>query len=389
MATFSSLLQPLPITTKRAHFASRFKPTASNRRMMITCEAGKDDAFYMRRCVELARTAVGRTSPNPMVGCVIVRDGEVVGEGFHPKAGQPHAEVFALRQAGSLSLNATAYVSLEPCNHFGRTPPCTHALIENKVKRVVVGMTDPNPLVDSKGIEKLRGEGIEVVSGIEEELCRKLNEFFINRMVRNRPFVTLRYSTSMNGEIVNQINAKETQLGGYYSKLLQEYDGIILSSNFAKTPLNFPKSEEIGANQPFYIIIAKDWTSPLNLESITEEISSKVVVLSEKPVLIESQFDIETVVIENLNLDSVLEFCLKKGLCGVLADLREDESGDIRGILGNFKEGSLVNKVIIEWGGLERSSNLDLGFGLKSDDLKNLEIRDSSNGGVLIEGYLC
>ncbi|KAM7275798.1 hypothetical protein ACFE04_017664 [Oxalis oulophora] len=152
-----------------------------------------DDGFYVRRCVELARKAIGHTSPNPMVGCVIVKDGEIVGQGFHPKAGQPHAEVFALRDAGHLAENATAYVSLEPCNHFGKTPPCTEALIKAKVKKVVVGMVDPNPLVSSKGLSRLRDAGIEVVYGVEEELCKSLNESFIHQMLTGKPFVALRY----------------------------------------------------------------------------------------------------------------------------------------------------------------------------------------------------
>ncbi|PWA87946.1 cytidine/deoxycytidylate deaminase family protein [Artemisia annua] len=128
-----------------------------------------------------------------MVGCVIVKDGEIVGEGFHPKAGQPHAEVFALRDAGELAENATAYVSLEPCNHFGRTPPCSEALIKAKVKKVVVGMVDPNPIVASRGVAKLRDAGIDVTV-VEEELCKKLNEAWIHQMLTGKPFVTLRYA---------------------------------------------------------------------------------------------------------------------------------------------------------------------------------------------------
>ncbi|EEC76858.1 hypothetical protein OsI_15040 [Oryza sativa Indica Group] len=167
-----------------------------------------DDGVYIRRCVELARKAAGHTSPNPMVGCVVVRGGRVVGEGFHPEAGQPHAEVFALRDAGDLAENATAYVSLEPCNHYGRTPPCTEALINAKVKDVVVmwgltyerrprsivdGMTDPNPIVASKGIERLQSAGIDVRVCMEEEaLCRKLNEAYIHRMLAGKAFATLR-----------------------------------------------------------------------------------------------------------------------------------------------------------------------------------------------------
>ena len=133
----------------------------------------------MRRALSLAERARGQTHPNPMVGCVLVRDGVVVGEGFHPKAGEPHAEVFALRAAGNKAEGATAYVTLEPCNHFGRTPPCSLALVAAKVSKVFVGMVDPNPLVAGSGIKTLEDSGIEVVVGVEEEACRDLNVDFL------------------------------------------------------------------------------------------------------------------------------------------------------------------------------------------------------------------
>ena len=134
----------------------------------------------MRRALTLAERARGKTYPNPMVGCVVVSDNdEVVGEGYHPKAGQPHAEVFALRAAGNRARGATAYVTLEPCNHYGRTPPCSLALVTAGVSKVVVGMVDPNPLVSGSGIQTLRDNGIEVVVGVEEDACRELNVEFI------------------------------------------------------------------------------------------------------------------------------------------------------------------------------------------------------------------
>ena len=119
----------------------------------------KTHRVWMQRCLTLARQGLGRTAPNPMVGCVVVKDGEMVGEGFHPKAGEPHAEVFALRMAGDRAKNATLYVSLEPCNHYGRTPPCAEAVVETGVARVVVGMVDPDPRVSGGGIERLRAAG--------------------------------------------------------------------------------------------------------------------------------------------------------------------------------------------------------------------------------------
>lgn len=162
---------------------------------------GAFDQAMMRRCLYLARQALGRTAPNPMVGAVIVKDGRIIGEGFHPKAGEPHAEVFALRQAGDNAKGATAYVSLEPCNHFGRTPPCSQALVRAEVARVVVGTVDPNPKVGGAGIATLREAGIEVVVGVEEKACRELNEAFFHRISQHRPFGILKYAMTLDGKI--------------------------------------------------------------------------------------------------------------------------------------------------------------------------------------------
>jgi len=141
-----------------------------------------EDSAHMLHALTLAGKAAGRTHPNPVVGCVIVSsDGQIVGEGFHPKAGEPHAEVFALRAAGDAARGATAYVSLEPCNHFGRTPPCSRALVDAGVARVVVGFVDPDPRVSGGGIRTLLAAGVQVVVGCEEEACRAINADFIAR----------------------------------------------------------------------------------------------------------------------------------------------------------------------------------------------------------------
>ncbi|MEW5973361.1 MAG: bifunctional diaminohydroxyphosphoribosylaminopyrimidine deaminase/5-amino-6-(5-phosphoribosylamino)uracil reductase RibD [Pseudomonadota bacterium] len=158
-----------------------------------------DDVRHMARALELARRGLYTTHPNPRVGCVIVRDGEVVGEGFHARAGEPHAEVHALRMAGERARGATAYVTLEPCCHHGRTPPCSSALIEAGVARVVMAMRDPNPRVAGGGEAMLRAAGIEVLSGVLEDEARALNQGFIQRMTRGRPFVRLKWGASLDG----------------------------------------------------------------------------------------------------------------------------------------------------------------------------------------------
>jgi diaminohydroxyphosphoribosylaminopyrimidine deaminase/5-amino-6-(5-phosphoribosylamino)uracil reductase len=163
--------------------------------------ATERDRAMMQRCLDLAKSARGRTSPNPLVGCVIVQDGKIVGEGFHPQAGQPHAEVFALQAARDRAQGATVYVNLEPCSHYGRTPPCADALIQAQVNRVVVGMVDPDPRVAGSGIARLRQAGITVNVGVEEAACRKLNEAFVHRVLHQRPFGILKYAMTLDGKI--------------------------------------------------------------------------------------------------------------------------------------------------------------------------------------------
>lgn len=159
------------------------------------------DRAMMQRCLHLARQARGQTAPNPMVGAVVVQQQEIVGEGFHPKAGQPHAEVFALRAAGDRAQGATVYVNLEPCSHHGRTPPCADALVQAGVARVVVGMIDPNPQVAGSGIARLRAAGIEVAVGVETAACEALNEAFAYRIVHQRPLGILKYAMTLDGKI--------------------------------------------------------------------------------------------------------------------------------------------------------------------------------------------
>lgn len=142
------------------------------------------DRQHMQHALSLAQQGLGKTYPNPAVGCVIVKQGKVIGKGYHPKAGEPHAEVFALRAAGQQAEAATAYVTLEPCNHYGKTPPCSQALVDAKVAKVFVGVRDPNPLVNNAGVDTLTKAGIDVayIGGKEEQQCFDINSEFMARM---------------------------------------------------------------------------------------------------------------------------------------------------------------------------------------------------------------
>lgn len=157
-----------------------------------------EDRQYMARAIQLAAKGTYTTDPNPRVGCVLVRDGLIIGEGYHQRAGEGHAEVNALKAAGDAT-GATAYVTLEPCSHFGRTPPCSQGLIDAGVTRVVAAMVDPNPEVAGKGISMLQAAGIDASAGILESEARALNPGFLSRMERGRPFVRLKLATSIDG----------------------------------------------------------------------------------------------------------------------------------------------------------------------------------------------
>ncbi|MVX66903.1 bifunctional diaminohydroxyphosphoribosylaminopyrimidine deaminase/5-amino-6-(5-phosphoribosylamino)uracil reductase RibD [Clostridium chromiireducens] len=159
------------------------------------------DVSYMERALELAKMGIGMVNPNPLVGAVIVKDGEIIGEGYHERYGEAHAERNAVKNATRSVEGSTIYVTLEPCAHYGKTPPCVDLIIEKKFRKVVIGMLDPNELVAGKSIEKLQQHGIEVLVGVKEEECRKMNEIFIKYITSKTPFVILKSGMSIDGKI--------------------------------------------------------------------------------------------------------------------------------------------------------------------------------------------
>ena len=162
------------------------------------------DIYFMRLALDEAKKGLGRTAPNPCVGAVIVKGDKVISRGYHKKAGAPHAEINALRKAGNKIKGATIYVTLEPCNHTGRTPPCSHAVAAAGIKRVVVGMTDPNPLVNGSGNTYLREHGLEVQSGVLEKECIEINRPFIKHISTGMPFVVMKTGMSLDGKLTYQ-----------------------------------------------------------------------------------------------------------------------------------------------------------------------------------------
>jgi len=220
----------------------------------------------MRRALRLAARAAGRTSPNPLVGSLIVQSGEVVGEGFHKAAGEAHAEVSALRRAGDRARGATLYTTLEPCAHTGRTPPCVDAIRQAGVARVVAAMRDPDPRTDGKGFRSLRAAGLEVTTGVLETEAKRLNEGFISRIARGRPFVLVKLATTVDG----RVSAKGRRyLSGKRAlkevhRLRDRYDAVLVGIGTVLADDPALTVREIKGRDPLRVIVDSDARTPVS-----------------------------------------------------------------------------------------------------------------------------
>ena len=231
----------------------------------------QEDIEYMRRAMELAERGVGFTNPNPMVGAVIVKGGKVIGEGWHERCGEWHAERNAFKNCTVSAEGATMYVTLEPCCHYGKTPPCTEAIIEHGIARVVIGMEDPNPLVAGKGIAFLREAGIEVVCGIEEEALREQNRVFLKYISTRLPWVALKAAMTLDGKIATRTGDSKWITGAearaYVHELRHRFMAILvgIGTAVADDPLLNCRIEGRGVRQPIRVVV--DSNARLSLES--------------------------------------------------------------------------------------------------------------------------
>ncbi len=238
---------------------------------------------YMEFALELAARARGRTSPNPMVGAVVVKEGKIIGSGYHLKAGTPHAEIHALNEAGEDARGADLYVTLEPCCHHGRTGPCTTAIINAGVARVVTAMTDPNQLVAGEGIRQLMAAGIEVSLGLMEEEAVELNEVFIKHITTGRPFVIAKAALSIDGKIATRSGKSQWITGekarAYGHQLRDWYDAIIvgIGTVLADDP-SLTARLPAGGRDPVRIVLDSRASIPLKARVLTQQ--------SEAPTLI-------------------------------------------------------------------------------------------------------
>jgi diaminohydroxyphosphoribosylaminopyrimidine deaminase / 5-amino-6-(5-phosphoribosylamino)uracil reductase len=234
----------------------------------------------MRLALRLAAKAAGRTSPNPMVGAVVVKNGRVIARGWHKKAGEPHAEAVALAKAGRAAKGAMLYVTLEPCSHTNkRTPPCSPLVIQSGVKRVVVAMSDPNPKVSGGGIKAIRKAGIEVVTGVLEPEARRLNEAYIKYITRGMPFVTLKIAQTLDGKIATDsgeskwITGKEAREEGH--RLRDTHDAVLVGINTVLKDNPSLTTRIAGGRDPIRVIVDTQLRTPLNAKIITQKSSAK------------------------------------------------------------------------------------------------------------------
>ena len=247
-----------------------------------------DDIKFMRRALELAQMAEGDTSPNPMVGAVIVDgNGNIAGEGYHHKAGQPHAEINALAAAGDKAKGATVYVTLEPCSHYGRTGPCCEALIKAGVKRVVSAVTDPNPLVAGRGLNRLREAGIEVTEHVCEDEAKKLNEKFFFWITHKRPFVSLKYAMTLDGRLAaaggdsKWITGTDARTYAHY--LRKTHDAVLVGKNTVLQDDCELTTRMVEGKNPVRIVLDSKAAVPLNAKILNGEAKTIIAVSEAAP----------------------------------------------------------------------------------------------------------
>ena len=241
------------------------------------------DREYLKKALALAKLGRGFVSPNPVVGAVVVREGEIVGTGYHRKFGGDHAEVEALREAGPQARGATLYCTLEPCSHFGKTPPCVNRVIEAGISKVIIGSVDPNPLVNGRGIRLLREHGVVVETGLYEEACRELNESFFKYITTRLPFLTLKIAQSIDGKIADRHGFSRWISNSFARKLTHrwrwQHDAVLVGiGTVLQDDPELTVRHEIGP-QPRRIILDTHLRIPLTAKVLNDEHASRTLLL--------------------------------------------------------------------------------------------------------------
>lgn len=309
------------------------------------------DEKYMRLAMQLAGNAIGRTSPNPLVGAVIVKDNRVVGCGWHRKAGTPHAEVHALNQAGELAQGADVYVTLEPCAHYGKTPPCAKALVEAKVKNVYGGLLDVNPKVAGKGFKILEDAGIHVEYGFLQDELRKQNEVFFKWIEHKKPFVVLKAAMTLDGKIATAtgqskwITNETSRAYGY--KLRDIYDGIMVGINTVIEDNPMLTARADGGKNPIRIVVDSSLKIDINANVVQDKSAKTIIATTDKAdkdkILKLQAQDVDVIVVDKdkndkVDIEKLLDILGQQNICSILV-----EGGAT--LSGSFVAKKLVDKV--------------------------------------------
>ena len=309
------------------------------------------DEKYMRLAMQLAGNAIGRTSPNPLVGAVIVKDNRVVGCGWHRKAGTPHAEVHALNQAGELAQGADVYVTLEPCAHYGKTPPCSKALVEAKVKNVYGGLLDVNPKVAGKGFKILEDAGIHVEYGFLQDELRKQNEVFFKWIEHKKPFIVLKAAMTLDGKIATAtgqskwITNETSRAYGY--KLREIYDGIMVGINTVIEDNPMLTARVDGGKNPIRIVVDSSLKIDINANVVQDKSAKTIVATTDKAdkdkILKLQAQDVDVIVVDKdendkVDIEKLLDILGQQNICSILV-----EGGAT--LSGSFVAKKLVDKV--------------------------------------------
>jgi len=306
----------------------------------------------MKQALRLAEKGWGRTSPNPMVGAVLVKNGNVVGQGYHAKAGEAHAEIVALQQAKEEARGAVLYLNLEPCTHYGKTPPCAPQVIQSNVKRVVIGMEDPNPLVNGKGVEILKRAGLEVNVGVLEKECQRLNEAFSKFILKKKPFVILKVAATLDGKMATR-NGDSKWISGEASRHLvhqwrDRVDGVLVGIRTVLKDDPMLTARIRKGRDPYRIVLDSRLMIPEEAKVIGASPSKTIIASTEKA----SKDKIEKLEqkgVQILLLDSKegkinLKSCLSKlGEIGMMSLMVEGGSQ----VNGSFLDEGLIDKLFL------------------------------------------
>ncbi|MCI0707491.1 MAG: bifunctional diaminohydroxyphosphoribosylaminopyrimidine deaminase/5-amino-6-(5-phosphoribosylamino)uracil reductase RibD [Ignavibacteriae bacterium] len=310
------------------------------------------DQYYVRRCFELARKGKGWVSPNPMVGCVIVKNGKIIAEGYHAKHGGAHAERVALRKAGTRAKGATLYVNLEPCAHHGHTPPCSDAIIEAKIRSVVFAMRDPNPWVLGGGMQKLRRAGIKVHAGVLDREAQQLNEKFVTFVATGMPFVGAKIAQTLDGKIADAWGSSQwitgEQAREYGHTLRTEYDAILVGANTIVRDNPRLTARLAKGRNPVRVVIDGKLSVPANTRVYTDRQARTIVMTSaramkenSRKVQQLSRNGVEVIAAQNsysLDAESILKILSRLGVASVLI-----EGGS--NTLASFLKADLIQKI--------------------------------------------